>query len=139
MLPGWVTIRSTQDLNVVENGALVGTTRGGRLALPPGTHQLELVNDELGYRGTQTVEVRSGVDTAIDVSLPQGTLSLNATPWAEVLVDGRSVGETPIGNLTISIGTHDVVFRHPELGEQRMTAVVTMSGPTRLTADMRKP
>jgi hypothetical protein len=136
---GWVTIRSAQDLNVLENGALLGTSRGGRLALAPGPHQLEFVNDELGYRGTQTVEIKARAEASIEVSLPNGTLSINATPWAEVLVDGQSVGETPIGNLAISVGSHEVVFRHPELGEQRMTAVVTLSGPTRLTADMRKP
>jgi hypothetical protein len=136
---GWVTVRSTHQLNVFENGALLGTSRGGRLALAPGTHQLELVNEELGYRGTQVVQVKSRAVAAVEISLPSGTLSINATPWAEVLVDGRTVGETPIGNLAISVGSHEVVFRHPELGEQRMTAVVTLSGPTRLTADMRKP
>lgn len=137
--PGWVTVRTAHDLNVLENGALLGTSRGGRLALTPGAHQLEFVNDELGYRSTQTVDVRSGIEAAVEVVLPNGTLSINALPWAEVLVDGRSVGETPIGNLAVSAGTHEVIFRHPELGEQRMTAVVTVTGPTRLTADLRKP
>jgi serine/threonine-protein kinase len=74
----------------------------------------------------------------VSVELPNGTLSLNATPWAEVLVDGKSVGETPIGNLSVSLGSHDVVFRHPELGDKRMTATVTTAGPTRLSADLRK-
>jgi serine/threonine-protein kinase len=135
---GWVTIRSPQPLNVLENGVLVGTTRGGRLPLPPGSHQLELVSDELGYRTTETVVIRSGAESTLAVTLPDGSLSLNATPWAEVFVDGRSVGETPIGNLPVSAGSHEVVFRHPELGEQRMTAVVTVNAPTRLTADLRK-
>jgi hypothetical protein len=55
-----------------------------------------------------------------------------------VLIDGKSVGETPIGNLSVSVGSHDVVFRHPELGEQRTVATVTLNAPTRLSVDMRK-
>ena len=30
---------------------------------------------------------------------PKGTVHLNATPWAEVWVDGEKVGDTPMGNL----------------------------------------
>jgi hypothetical protein len=135
---GWVTFRSSHNLNVLQNGVLIGTTRVERLSMTPGSQQVELVSDELGYRATQTVDVKSGAGVTLDVTLPDGSLSLNATPWAEVFVDGRSVGETPIGNLAVRAGTHEVVFRHPELGEQRMTAVVTVNGPTRLTADLRK-
>jgi hypothetical protein len=135
---GWVVFQSAQDLNVFENGALIGTTRGGRIRLPAGAHQLELANEAIGFRASRAVQVKANGGATVPVELPNGTLSLNATPWAEVLVDGKSVGETPIGNLSISVGAHDVVFRHPELGEQRMTATVTVSGPTRLTADLRK-
>jgi hypothetical protein len=33
-------------------------------------------------------------------------LSVNAEPWAEIQLDGRSVGETPIGELPIAPGPH---------------------------------
>ena len=36
------------------------------------------------------------------VDLPKGVVNLNATPWAEVWIDGQRVGETPIGNLSIA-------------------------------------
>jgi hypothetical protein len=65
-------------------------------------------------------------------------LSLNASPWAEVFVDGERIGETPIGNLSRPIGRHEVIFRHPQLGEHREVVVVTASGPTRLGVDLRK-
>jgi hypothetical protein len=38
----------------------------------------------------------------------------------------------------LTLGSHDVVFRHPELGEQRHTAVVTLNAPARLSVDLRK-
>ena len=133
-----MNVAASADLQVFENGALLGTSQGGRVALTPGTHQLEFVNDTLGYRGNRTVQVKSGETAAVKVEFPNGTIALNATPWAEVLIDGRSVGETPIGNLSVSVGSHEVVFRHPELGEQRTVATVTLTTPTRLSVDMRK-
>ena len=45
---------------------------------------------------------------------------------------------SPIGNLPIAIGSHEIVFKHPDLGEQKHTAMVTLNTPTRLSVDMRK-
>jgi hypothetical protein len=65
-------------------------------------------------------------------------VAINAIPWAEVWVDGEKAGDTPIGNLPAAIGKHEVTFRHPELGEAHQTVTVTMSGPARLSVDLRK-
>jgi hypothetical protein len=65
-------------------------------------------------------------------------MSLNATPWAEVWVDGEKLGDTPIGNHQLTLGPHDIVFRHPDLGEQRHTVMVTLKTPVRLSVDLRK-
>ena len=74
----------------------------------------------------------------INIDFPKGTIALNAVPWAEVWIDGERVGETPIGNLPVAIGSHEIILRHPELGEQRHVTTVTLNGPARLSVDMRK-
>jgi hypothetical protein len=104
-----------------------------------GRHDLELRNDSLGYKAARTVTVAPGKLSTISVDAPQGHLAVNAQPWAEVWIDGEKVGETPIGNHALTIGAHDVVFRHPDFGERKQTAVVTLAAPTRLIVDMRKP
>jgi hypothetical protein len=71
---------------------------------------------------------------SLDVPMPSGKLSISALPWAEVSVDGRSIGQTPIGNLSVSVGTHEVVWRHPEHGERRQMVFVG-SEPARLGVD----
>jgi hypothetical protein len=38
----------------------------------------------------------------------------------------------------VPIGPHEVVFRHPELGEQVVRTTVSLKGPSRLSVDMRK-
>ena len=93
-----------------------------------GDHSLQLVNETLGYRLSRTVNVAPGRVTSMRLDPPKGTLALNAAPWAEVWVDGDRVGDTPMGNISLQIGSHDVLFRHPELGEQRHTVTVTLKG-----------
>jgi hypothetical protein len=134
---GWLTVKAPFSLEIREEGRIVGTTDADRLMLAAGPHTIELVNETLGYRVTRTVQVMPGKVASLAVDLPKGVVNLNATPWAEVWVDGQRVGETPIGNLSIPIGPHEVVFRHPQFGEKRHAISVTMSGPTRVSVDMK--
>ena len=80
--------------------------------------RLEIVNEALGYRATRTVNVAPGQVATVKPDWPKGSMAINAQPWAEVFIDGERVGETPIGSVPVPIGTHEVGFRHPELGEQ---------------------
>ena len=97
------------------------------------------MNDSSGFSERRTIQIVAGGNASIKVELPNAPLSLNAIPWAEVWVDGKRVGETPIGNHLVRVGPHDIVFRHPELGEQRQTVMVTMKTPARVSVNMRKP
>lgn len=134
---GWVSLKTSVPMQVFEDGRLVGTTEVDRIMLPVGTHRLEIVSDSLGYRTRQEVAVRAGQTSNLRLDLPTGTLALNAQPWAEVWIDGERVGETPLGNLTRTIGAHEVVFRHPDLGEKRQTVTVTLKEPARVGVDLR--
>ena len=134
---GWLTVKAPFALEIREEGRIIGTTDADKLMLAAGRHDIELVNETLGYRVTRVVQVLPGKVASLTVDLPKGVVHLNATPWAEVWVDGQRVGETPIGNLSIPIGPHEVVFRHPQFGEKRHAISVTMSAPTRVSVDMK--
>ena len=41
-------------------------------------------------------------------------------------------------NMDIAVGTHQVVFRHPQFGERRQSVVVTVQGPNRIAVDFTK-
>jgi hypothetical protein len=135
---GWLAVRAPLDMDVLENGVVVGTTRSPRIMLPSGTHHLHLVHALTGYDRSEKVNIAAGEVARLDVALPESTMSLNALPWAEVWLDGGFIGETPLGNLSVTVGTHQLTFRHPELGEKSLSAVVRAGVPTRVTADMRK-
>ena len=134
---GWLTIKAPFALEIRENGRLLGTTETDRIMMAAGRHDIELVNETLAYRSERTVQVPPGKVATVNLDLPNGAVNLNAAPWAEVWIDGQRVGETPIGNLAVPIGPHEVVFRHPQFGEKRHAISVTLGGPVRLSVDMR--
>ena len=136
---GWLTVSSPVVLQLRENGKLIGTTETERLMIPAGEHQLEMVNEALGYRTVQRVVVTAGKTTDTRVQMPNGLVSINAQPWAEVWVGGERVGETPIANLARPIGVHEVVLRHPEFGQRTASITVSLKQTARLGVDMRKP
>lgn len=135
---GWISVGGAFDVQVFESGKLIGSNQSDRIMVAAGGHELELVNNELGYRTTRKVDVAPGKTAAVAIDVPKGTLALNALPWAEVTIDGQAAGETPLGNVSLPIGQHDVVFRHPEFGEQRHRVAVTLKAPARLSVDLRK-
>jgi hypothetical protein len=135
---GWISIVAPAELQIFENQRLLGSSRTDRIMVAAGRHEIEVTNEALGYRASQVLQVAPGQVARMRPEWPQGTIAINATPWANVTLDGQDLGETPVGNTTVPIGTHEVVFRHPQLGEQRFTATVTATTPARLSVDMRK-
>lgn len=134
---GWLVVKAPFTIEVREQGRLLGTTEADRIMLASGRHELELVSETLGYRATRVVTVMPGKVLNIAADLPQGSVSLNASPWAEVWIDGQRAGETPIGNLAVPIGPHEIVFKHPQFGEKRHAVSVTAGAPVRLSVDMK--
>jgi len=135
---GWVSVSSAIPLEIREGGKLVGSTASERILMPAGEHTLEFGDVSLGFRVARKVNIVAGQTQKVDLQLPQSLISINAIPWAQAWLDGQPLGETPIGNVTTSIGSHEVLLRHPQLGERRLTAVVTTKEPARVAVDMRR-
>ena len=134
---GGIKLACAIELQVFENNNLLGST-AGPIAVNEGPHALDLVNETLGFRTRQTVTVKSGQMTSLTVPVPDGRVSINAVPWADVVIDGTPAGQTPIANLSLKIGQHEVIFRHPQLGEQKQTVTVKVDGLTRVSAVLQK-
>jgi hypothetical protein len=136
--PGWLAITAPVVMQLRENGQLIGTTEAEKLMIAAGDHDIEIVNEALGFNASQRITVAPGKVATMSVELPQGTLSINALPWAEVWLDGERIGETPIANLNVRLGQREVLFRHPQLGERRESVNVTLKAPARLGIDLRR-
>jgi serine/threonine protein kinase len=65
---------------------------------------------------------------------------LNARPWADVTIDGRASGVTPLVRVALTPGGHDIVFTNPALGVTRTEHVELVSGEQRdVIVDLRTP
>ena len=135
---GSVAVESGPELRLLENGQLLGLSNAAPLPMSAGKHQFDLVNDALELHLTRAVTIEPGKVTRVSVPMPNGTLFANAAPWAEVFVDGKSIGTTPLGNVAVPVGTHDVVWRHPNLGERRRSITVGARTPVRIAVDMTR-
>jgi hypothetical protein len=135
---GWIAVTAPYAMQIFEEGRLIGSTESERIMVAAGRHTFQIVNDTLGFRTSRAVQVQPGRTATMSIELPNGTVNINAQPWAEVWIGQRRIGETPIGNLALPIGSHEVVFRHPQLGERRQAIQVTTGAPVRLSVDMQK-
>jgi hypothetical protein len=136
---GFVTIAAPIELQVFEGDSLIGSSRNPRIMLMPGRRTLRVANPALGFeRVIPDVVVDAGGTSRVTVPVPNGALSVNAVPWAEVLLDGRVIGETPIANYAVLPGSHEIVLRNPKFPEQRRTVVVTLTAPLRVGVDLRQ-
>lgn len=136
-LPAFVSFDVPFEVRIYENGGFVGTN-ALPIRVPPGRHTFTLVNEVLGFRSERTVLAVAGRSTQRVIGQPSAPLSVSAQPWAEVFIAGRSLGETPIANITLPVGTHQLTLRHPTLGERDVAMTVRLGAPNRLSVDMRR-
>lgn len=133
---GWIAVFAPIRLDVSAGRRSLGTTDSSRILLPPGRHVLTFSNRELGFRVSQTVDIQPGGERVINLR-PTGRVNLNASPWAEVWVDGVKAGETPLANLEVPLGTREILFKHPQHGERRLTVTITTS-PAAFSVDFNR-
>ena len=129
---GWVVFKVPFEMQLKEDGKVIGSTDTDRVMLPAGRHDLVVSNAAFEFEAPVTVQVAAGKTTTPVVPIPMGSLSINATPWADITIDGQFVGTTPLANLSLTVGTHEIVCRHPQLGERRQSVIVKAKSPLRV-------
>lgn len=136
---GWVSIDAPFEMRVIEGGQVVGTTNADRIMLPVGRRELELAATKFDFRTGVVVDVRPGATVTVPVEVPTGTVAINAVPWAEIWLDGDALGQTPLGGLSVPVGVHTVVWRHPQLGERQQQVTVAAGATVRVGVDLTAP
>jgi hypothetical protein len=135
---GGFRVSSPIELHVLDGERLLGSSQDGPIIVRAGRREFDFVNSVIGYRVRREVDVKAGQITAVSVTIPNGRLNVNATPWASVWIDGTAYGETPLGNLSIVPGEHEIVFRHPQLGERRERTLVRPDAPARVAVNLQR-
>lgn len=100
------------------DGRPAGRTPRRLSGLVPGRPLVVVVRLD-GHRPVErTVVPRASATETLDITLEPafGLLSLDADPWAEVTLDGRAVGATPILARRVPAGRRRVRLEHPPTG-----------------------
>jgi hypothetical protein len=134
IFPGWVAVSAAVDLTLRENGRTLKRDERGWAILSPGPHEIHLDNDQLGIHETRKVVITPGDATRVSLAPQTSTLTITANEPAEVWIDGTSVGEAPITDAQLTLGTHDVRLR--SASHDRWKRVRVTMNPTQLNVDM---
>jgi hypothetical protein len=79
----------------------------------------------VGVGSTKTAEKKPDDKAPKSAATGEGTLNINSIPVANVVLDGRPIGSTPLVGLKVAAGPHSVIFVHPEKGRKAAGATVT--------------
>jgi hypothetical protein len=134
---GWLHVTSPIEIEVAEGGRSIRLDDQNQILLLPGSHDVRFENRALSYSEARKIEVKPGEVTRI-VLAPTSKLTVTATLPSEILVDGQRVGEAPLADHAINLGTRDIVVRSTSGDERRFTTTVTTS-PVRLDVDFSSP
>jgi len=64
-------------------------------------------------------------------------LTINAWPWAEVILDGESLGYTPrVKPFMAQAGRHTLILKNPHLGERKLSLDLVFGKSTILSVDL---
>ncbi len=126
--PVGITIDPTPDRLDIE-GTIFDVELRGRYLLRPGSYRL--VAEKEGYRKLEReLEIGDGGEFHFELEKLPGYLTVTSKPesGAAVLVDGRSVGSTPLSGIEIAPGEHEVIVRAERYREFRTTVSVEGAG-----------
>jgi hypothetical protein len=131
---GGLRLSSPIELQVLEGERVLGSSADGPIVTTAGKHELDFLNTALGFRSHQVVDIKAGQIVPMKITPPDGRISVNAMPWAQVSINGNPVGETPLANVPLAVGEYEITFRHPQLGEQTQKVIVKSNALTRASA-----
>ncbi len=135
---GGLRLVSPVEVQVLEGERVLGSSADGPIVTTAGRHELDFINAAVGYRSRQVVDIRAGQIVSMNVAPPDGRVSVNAVPWAQVWINGTAAGDTPLANLPLPVGEHQITFRHPQLGEQTQRVLVKAGALTRVSATLSR-
>jgi len=135
---GWLKVFAPFELEITEDTRGIRLDERNQALLPPGPHNLWFENRALGYRETRHVEIEPGATASLSLDPPPSTLTVTATLPSGVRIDGEQVGDTPLTDHLVRLGTHDVIVTNAAAAERRFSITVTVK-PVRLDVDFSKP
>ena len=122
---GFVAIFAPFELVISEGPRTLSLDERNQLMLPPGRHELRLTNRALEFETVRQVDLKPGETVTLSIAPPMSTMTVTASEPAEVWLDGARIGDAPVNEAPLTLGTHDIVVKRAAGGEKRYTLKVT--------------
>jgi hypothetical protein len=122
-----VTIRTDPPTKVYLDNRIVGDSPAST-RVAAGTHSVRCVSAAQEINFTTSIRVPDGAPFNTAITIPRGTLRINVLPWANVTVNGRSLGQTPIAPRQVFAGRYTVRIENPTLEKSETRVVNVPSG-----------
>ena len=116
--PGKLFIACNPWADVYIDGSLIERTPLMRsVPLQPGDHNIDLKNPNYeSFSTSLRIETNKTESLMVTLTPKIGFLNLRVVPWAEVYIDGKSFGITPVNKqIELFSGPHLIELRHPDL------------------------
>jgi hypothetical protein len=134
---GWLRVSSPIDLQISEARRAISLDDSNQVLIAPGPHEIRLENRALGLHEVRRIDVRPGETTSISLEPPPSHVSVTAADAATVAIDGEPVGQTPLVDYPVAIGTRDLTVTSASGEVRRRTITVTVQ-PVRIEVDFSK-
>jgi len=138
---GTIKVGDQERLATVQPGDPTGAATA-QLVLPPGKH---VVTAELaGYQDEErTVVLAAGDNQRIEITFTKklvkgamGRLSVRTTPWSDVYLGTRKLGQAPFADIELPVGTHTLTFKNPSRPTVTRTVTIKPGKATRLNFNL---
>jgi PEGA domain-containing protein len=127
IFPGWFKVFAPFEVLVTEGTRPIRLDDQNQVMLAPGVHELKFENTAFGYSDVKRVEVQPGETASLSLVPSPSLLTVVADSPAIVIIDGQQVGETPLTNHPIALGTRDIIVRTAAGEERQFTRTVTVA------------
>ena len=138
-----VTVLTEPGTDVYIDGELKALAdaegRAGPFTLPEGKNQVHVENLGLRFERERTLMVEANRTYEVEIRARLGFLNVRVSPWARVMIDGKTYGLTPLTPVALYEGRHEVILENPDLkARQKIVAEVSAGKEERLEVKLSR-
>lgn len=135
---GWLHVAAPFEIQISEGRQSIRLDDSNQVLLAPGPHDVRFENRTFGLREVRHLEIRPGETTAVSLELPVSHLTVTSSEPATVAIDGQPVGETPLSEYAVPVGTRDVTVTSAS-GQVRHQTITMKVQSAQIDVDFSKP
>jgi len=135
---GWLHVSAPFEVQLSEGPRSITLDDSNQVLLAPGPHDVRFENRLFGLREVRHLDIRPGETTAVSLALPTSRLTVTSSEPATVSIDGQRVGETPLTEYAVPVGTRDVTVTNAS-GQVRHQTITVKVEPAKLDFDFARP